>query len=456
MRAIVLAMLVSSLTAGCATNSITGRTQLQIASDESVIRESKTWYRSVMNEYHAKGQLKAKPEVVQRAVNISNRLIDQAVVLRPDSAHWDWDLEVINSKELNAFCMAGGKMAIYTGLIDELKLSDDEIATVMGHEIAHALVGHSAERMSVATATNVGVLVASYALGKDGRSRDLIYSLGGVATMALISMPHSRYGESEADEVGLRLAAMAGFNPVAGQSIWQKMDEAGGQSKVPEFLSTHPSNQTRQENLSRVAQGLTSEYEFGVKNRIKSPNPWIRKPFNETVLFDRDDYVRRIGTQAEPGKQLVRIEPASPTLIKPLAAPVQIAAFKVDPNYRFVSHSPRFDIGREELNCKAECTGLLKGKVADIERAESTKNWKMLATSVLATNYKSDLNYYLLARAARGLGNTFAAVAYYSMASKMADTQEFSCQLDNNYPCSGVNMTALVETDLRDMLSGKP
>lgn len=456
MRGIAIALIACAVATGCATNSITGRTQLQIASDESVIQESKTWYRSVMNEYQAKGQLKAKPDVVQRAVNISNRLIDQAVVLRPDSAQWDWDLEVINSKELNAFCMAGGKMAIYTGLIDELKLSDDEIAAVMGHEIAHALVGHSAERMSVATATNVGVLVTSYALGKDSRSRDLIYSLGGVATMALISMPHSRYGETEADEVGLRLAAMAGFNPVAGQSIWQKMDKADGQNKVPEFLSTHPSNQTRQENLGRVAQGLISEYEFGVKNRIKSPNPWIRKPFNEMVLFDKDEYVLRIGTQVENGNQVARIEPAPSESIKPLSAPIHIAAFKVDSGYKFVSHSPRFDIGREELSCKSECAGLLKGEVADIEKAESTKNWRMLATSVLATNYKSDLNYYRLAKAARGLGNTFAAVAYYSMASKMASAPEFSCRQDYNYPCGGVDITAMVETNLRDMLSGKP
>src|SRR5262245_16601579 len=154
-----LFLLILALSA-CAT-SPTGRRQFLLVSEESAIAASKESYLAQMSELGTAGKLVTDPAVTRRVDQITSRLVAQAVMLRPESAQWEWSVEVIDEPEtVNAWCMAGGRMAVYTGLLQQIDPSDDELAQVMGHEIAHALANHTAERMSVAMATSAGVALA--------------------------------------------------------------------------------------------------------------------------------------------------------------------------------------------------------------------------------------------------------------------------------------------------------
>ena len=176
---------------------------------------------------------------------------------RPDSAQWQWSVQVIDDpKTVNAWCMAGGRMAIYTGLIQKVDPTDDELAQVMGHEIAHALANHTAERMSVAMASQLGVL----AVGIMSDIRGQAMALAATAATLAITLPNSRASENEADRIGIELAAKAGYDPRAAVTLWQKMAKAGG-SAPPEFLSTHPATHTRQQRLGALAPKMMPYYQ---------------------------------------------------------------------------------------------------------------------------------------------------------------------------------------------------
>lgn len=189
------------------------------------------------------------PQVV-RLRTIAKRIIPQSLSWNKRASQWQWQVIVINSKELNAFCMPGGKIAFYTGILDQLKLTDDEVAMVMGHEMAHALREHARERIGKQSATRLGANVISGLLGLGGLG-DSLLNMGG----QLLTLTFSRQDESEADLVGMELAARAGYNPQAGISLWQKM-AAASKGAPPQFLSTHPSSGTRihdiQANLPKV------------------------------------------------------------------------------------------------------------------------------------------------------------------------------------------------------------
>ena len=166
-------------------------------------------------------------------------------------------MEVIDDPEVvNAWCMAGGRMAVYTGLIQKLDPTDDELAQVLAHEISHALANHTAERMSVALATQAGVVLAGV-LSDDAQKT---MSRAAVAAALAVQLPNSRTAESEADEIGIELAAKAGYNPNAAVSLWQKMANVGG-GGPPQFLSTHPSPANRQERLAELAPQMMAYYE---------------------------------------------------------------------------------------------------------------------------------------------------------------------------------------------------
>jgi len=165
----------------------------------------------------------------------------------PATRDWEWSVKVIDDpKTVNAWCMAGGRMAIYTGLIQQLEPTDDELAQVMGHEIAHALANHTAEKMSVALATMVGITAVGVAAGEEHRGA----ALAGAALAAklAVELPNSRTAEAEADRIGIELAARAGYDPRAAVTLWEKMARLGG-GRVPEFLSTHPAPENRIESL---------------------------------------------------------------------------------------------------------------------------------------------------------------------------------------------------------------
>jgi predicted Zn-dependent protease len=240
----------------CAT-SPTGRSQLMLVSEEQAISYSKQAYVETVEKLDEEGKLVTDPAVTGRVDRITRDLIKQAALMRPATRNWEWEVKVIDDKEqVNAWCMAGGKMAVYTGLLDKLQPTDDELAQVMGHEISHALANHTAEKMSVAMATSLGVGVLSAASDRPQAAA----AAGTIAATLAIQLPNSRTAESEADRIGIELAAKAGYDPRAAVTLWQKMGKVGGGSP-PEFLSTHPSPGNRQETLRRLAEKMMPYYE---------------------------------------------------------------------------------------------------------------------------------------------------------------------------------------------------
>jgi predicted Zn-dependent protease len=249
-------VLVFGLLSACAT-SPTGRHQLSLVSEKTAIEASKESYVTQMTELKSKGKLVTDPKIVGRVDRITSRLVAQAVMKRPESAKWDWSVEVIDDPmTVNAWCMAGGRMAVYTGLLEKVDPTDDELAQVMGHEISHALANHTAERMSVALATQAGVAIAG--ILSDNAAATM--SVTALAASVAVELPNSRAAESEADQIGIELAAKAGYNPNAAISLWQKMGKVGGESP-PQFLSTHPSPGNRQEKLAELAPKMMPFYQ---------------------------------------------------------------------------------------------------------------------------------------------------------------------------------------------------
>ncbi|WP_346763831.1 M48 family metallopeptidase [Wenzhouxiangella sp. XN24] len=255
MKKLFVTCLLVVVLAACAT-SPTGRRQLMLVSPDQAIASSRAAYTQQMQAFDEKGLIKAEGEIVERVNRITGRVVAQAIAQYPNTADWDWSIEVIDDPEtVNAWAMAGGRMAIYTGLIEQTDATDDEIAQVIGHEIAHALAHHTAERMSVVMASQMGVLAAGIATG-DQR----VMTGAAAAALLAINLPNSRAAEVEADRIGIELAARAGYDPDAAASLWRKMAEAGG-AGPPEFLSTHPSPGNRQETLARLADQMMPYYE---------------------------------------------------------------------------------------------------------------------------------------------------------------------------------------------------
>ncbi len=251
-KLIVVTVLSIALVA-CATN-IAGRKQITLVSESEAIEASKQAYTETLKPYQDDGKLDNNPQLVRRVNRITDKLIAQAIIMRPDTQKWQWQVKVLDDPDtINAWCMAGGKMAIYTGLINKLDATDDEIAQVMGHEISHALANHSVERMSVAIASNMVVdLINSATGGKGG-------SLTSVAAQVALTLPNSRTSESEADRIGIELAAKAGYDPNAAVSLWQKMAKASGGGGL-EFLSTHPAPKNREKTLRKLIPKMTPYY----------------------------------------------------------------------------------------------------------------------------------------------------------------------------------------------------
>lgn len=257
-----LVALSAGLGAGCQSIQTTqagavgvSREQTMLVSSQEIEAASAKQYQQVIAEAAAKRALNRDPGQVRRVRAIAARLTPQTGVFRADALRWNWEVNVIESNELNAWCMAGGKIAFYSGLIERLNLSDDEIAAVMGHEIAHALREHARERVSRSMATGLGVSIAGALLGVGQVGNDL---MGQVAKVTF-ELPNSRLHETEADRIGVELAARAGYDPRAAVGLWQKIEQVGG-GQPPQWLSTHPSHDTRQQDLARYAAKVMPLY----------------------------------------------------------------------------------------------------------------------------------------------------------------------------------------------------
>lgn len=237
------------------------RKQMMAVSSEQIDQASDQAYEKLIAQERSKGTLNSNQAQVSRVRAIASRLIAQTGAFRPEARSWQWEVNVITSPEVNAWCMPGGKIAVYTGLIEKLGATDDELAAVIGHEIAHALREHARERASEQAVAGAGIsiLAAVAGLGDVGQ-KGMEY-----AYMGLLGLPNSRRHETEADRIGVELAARAGYDPRAAITLWQKMGQVAGGEPI-KFLSTHPSREDRMADLTVYAQRVMPLYE---QNRRK-------------------------------------------------------------------------------------------------------------------------------------------------------------------------------------------
>jgi len=227
---------------------------------ETLETSARQQYTQVLAEARAKGALApdGHPQL-QRLQAIAQKLIPHTAQWNTRSRDWKWQVNLIGSKQINAWCMPGGKIAFYTGILEQLKLSDDEAAMIMGHEMAHALREHARERRAKSQATSIGLSIASQLLGL-GSLGDAAASLG----TQLLTLKYSRDDETESDLVGLEIAARGGYKPEASVSLWQKMQAASGNGS-PSFLSTHPSGANRIQELQANLPKVQHLYEQALK-----------------------------------------------------------------------------------------------------------------------------------------------------------------------------------------------
>ncbi|MFW2178228.1 MULTISPECIES: M48 family metallopeptidase [unclassified Moraxella] len=246
----------------CSSTTNTGaigvnRNQLLMVSDQEVLQMSNQSYQQTLKQALSQGVLDTNTAQLKRVTQIANRLINQVGAYRPDAQRWNWEVHTIKSNQLNAYVLPGGKIMIYSGIIDRLNLTDAEIAAIIGHEMAHALREHARERMSRQVATQTGIGIAASVLGlSQGQAQ-----LAGLAGDLGLSLPNSRTQETEADLIGLELMARAGYDPNSAVTLWRKMQSAEGQGEPPQFLSTHPVSATRIANLQAMMPKVLPLYQ---------------------------------------------------------------------------------------------------------------------------------------------------------------------------------------------------
>jgi predicted Zn-dependent protease len=231
------------------------RDQRMLVSADEVNAGSAKAYSQMMAEAQKKGVLDKDAAMVKRVQDITKRLIPQTATFRPDAAKWPWEVHVISIDEVNAWCMPHGKMAMYTGLVQKLNATDDELAAVLGHEIAHALREHSREQISRQMGTQMGIGLVGALLGIG----ELGQSVAGQVANVTLNLPNSRLAETEADRIGIELAARAGYDPNAAIGLWEKMGKLS-QGQPPKWLSTHPPHEDRIKDLRDYAQKVMPLY----------------------------------------------------------------------------------------------------------------------------------------------------------------------------------------------------
>ena len=353
--------LVFALLQACTTSPLTGRGQYLLVSESTAVSQSAAAYSQMMTDLSKKKKIETGTPRAQKVKEITDRLVKHAVQVRPDSKAWDWEVQLIDDpKTVNAFCMAGGKMAIYTGMWEQVKATDDEIAQVMGHEIAHALADHTRERMSIAMTTAAATTVAAIAVGtrdNAGPGAGLALTGAQLAAVLAIQLPNSRNSEAEADQIGIELAARAGYDPKAAVTLWEKMAKESGGKQPAEFFSTHPSPQNRAARLAELGTKVQPYYLAAKQKPADAPRFLGAKSDQK----ERSEYAAKLANEPE-------------TL-----------TFLAEPFERFKS-------GKAVFQCRTECALRYGTRKTDWKRLHERKQWRELAVSVMQTEYLSDLS----------------------------------------------------------------
>lgn len=262
---IASACLVAAALQGCANTTTSGaiglqRSQLLLVSSETVNAQAAQGFQQLTADARAKKKLNTDVAMTQRVRRIGNDLIAHVGVFRPDATQWAWEINVFESDAINAFCAPGGKIGVYTGIVNKLKLTDDEIAAVMGHEIAHALREHSREQLSQKTISGLITSTVAAATGMPGE-------LMNAGSQMLVHLPNSRAMELESDIIGLELMARAGYNPRNASSIWRKMQQHSQGQQGAAFLSTHPASDQRIAELDAYVPKVWPLYEAALQRK---------------------------------------------------------------------------------------------------------------------------------------------------------------------------------------------
>jgi len=240
--------------AGCETVKTTkagavgvDRKQQMLVSSEAIDQGAAEAYEAELKAARDKGVLNTDKALLERVTHVAQRIVGATSAFRADAAGWKWQFNVQKTDELNAYCMPGGRIMVYSGLVQKLDLSDAELATVIGHEVAHALREHTRERVSRAYAQQLVLAGAAAATGASEGATNVANMVGQVT----FQLPFSRDQESEADEIGLELMARAGYDPHAALTLWKKMS-AAEQTGTPQFLSTHPAPKDRIKDIEKI------------------------------------------------------------------------------------------------------------------------------------------------------------------------------------------------------------
>lgn len=384
---------------------MTGRPQLIIVNEKNVIGQATQAYNGMMGSLASEGKISNDAELIKRIQRITDRLISQAVLYRPDVAGWSWSVNVIDDpKTLNAFCMPGGKMAIYTGLITRLSASDDEIAAVMGHEISHAIANHGAERQSLLIATNFGAIAAAAATTSAGgansnQNYNINRDAATLAALAFVNLPNSRETEEEADRLGIELAARAGFHPHAAVTMWEKMIAETKRNGRFDFFSTHPSSPKRIDSLTALEPPMLKLYEAAPKEDA-DVTPW---------------------TTTSPGERLE-----------------VVASQHSIPLLFYSPEAEKFKAGEAELTGSQLSPFLLKQNT--LKDYHDRQAWRELMREIMTINFRFDLCYYYLGKAAEGLGFKEAAQRYFATALDLATKKDTACANGFLATCAGIDI----------------
>lgn len=434
MKNILLVVLftVSTLLTGCATNSMTGRSQLILVSESAAITKSSQLYSSMIDSYGKDSKVSSDVVINQRVEKITNRLVERAVLYRPDSQKWQWQVNVIEDENINAFCMAGGKMVVFTGLLDKVQPTDDELAQVMGHEIAHALANHTAEKMSVDILAKIAVatvsVVAATSSNSSAQNQRVVQDAAVLASAAFVTLPNSRGAENEADKLGIELAAQAGYNPEASVTLWEKMMAATESKGRGDFMSTHPSPPKRIEALQALQAPMKKIYD-------------VRAPLyaNYTPTYQ---YVRAGKDSAGFSSSNVRVVTEGSSFAETPSIDATKAMAFYSPEYE------SFKQGTMELNCKS-CSLKFYLNQSAMKKMHDQQDWRGLVQNVIKTGYQFDLSYYYLATAAKGLGLVDTSKIYFRKAKELSENVEATCSKAKMIKCDGIDVAAVSDEGLK-------